>query len=286
MIRSIAIILFILLFESDVLADKSRFTATPLTEENSFTEGVEGPACDNVGNVYAVNFGKQQTIGRVMPDGTASIFLELTGTSCGNGIRFGNDGSMFIADYKEHQILRIRPGSKKVEKFAGDHAIYQPNDLTITSSGTIFVSDPDWENGGGRIWRVSPQGECTIIADNLKLPNGIEISPDERTLYVAQTKAAEILAYTLSDDLQIQDQSLLIRFKDHLIDGIRCGKNGDIFAARYGSGKLAVVSPAGQLLYEIDVLGNAPSNLCFSPDGKTVYVTEVEKRRLVKVKLE
>src|SRR5438132_604098 len=60
------------------------FKATPLTAEKSFTEGVEGPNCDAKGNVYAVNFARQQTIGRVTPDGRGEVFVELPGKSVGN----------------------------------------------------------------------------------------------------------------------------------------------------------------------------------------------------------
>src|SRR6266550_4129721 len=78
------------------------FVATPLTRENAFTEGIEGPACDAQGNIYAVNFARQQTIGKVTPTGEATVFVELPGKSVGNGIRFGREGMMFVADYIGH----------------------------------------------------------------------------------------------------------------------------------------------------------------------------------------
>src|SRR5947209_14966877 len=83
------------------------FVATPFTAEGSFTEGVEGPACDAQGNVYAVNFARQQTIGKVTPAGEATVYVELPGKSTGNGIRFDRHGIMFIADYVGHNVLRL-----------------------------------------------------------------------------------------------------------------------------------------------------------------------------------
>jgi gluconolactonase len=63
---------------------------------------------------------------------------------------------------------------------------------------------------------------------------------------------------------------------------MRCDQDGNLYVTRHGKGTVAVVSPQGKVLREIDVLGKMPSNLCFGgPDGRTVYVTEVEKRRLV-----
>src|SRR2546423_1838628 len=72
--------------ESAQATEKALFVAHPLTAENSFTTGIEGPACDARGNIYAVNFDRQQTIGRVTPEGKGEVFVELAGNSVGNGI--------------------------------------------------------------------------------------------------------------------------------------------------------------------------------------------------------
>src|SRR5438067_2424779 len=93
-------------------AEESLFVARPLTAENSFTSGIEGPACDAQGNIYAVNFDRQQTIGKVTPDGKGEVFVVLPGNSIGNGIVIGRDGTMYVADYVGHNILRIAPKSR------------------------------------------------------------------------------------------------------------------------------------------------------------------------------
>ena len=101
-----------------VRADEEKlFTATPLTAEGQFTEGIEGPACDQEGNVYAVNFQKQQTIGKVTPDGRGEVFVTLPGGSTGNGIVFGR-GTMYIADYVEHNVLAVDMRTREISVFA------------------------------------------------------------------------------------------------------------------------------------------------------------------------
>src|SRR5258706_2612791 len=94
-----ALTYFAALHGSAATKPETLFVATPLTEEGAFTEGIEGPVCDAQGNIYAVNFARQQTIGKVTPDGKATVFVELPGKSVGNGIRFGRDRMMFVADY-------------------------------------------------------------------------------------------------------------------------------------------------------------------------------------------
>ena len=68
------------------------WTPRALTKPGEFTPGIEGPACDRAGNIYAVNFAKQQTIGKTTPDGRSEIFVTLPGKSTGNGIVFDRAG--------------------------------------------------------------------------------------------------------------------------------------------------------------------------------------------------
>src|SRR5213595_3672474 len=93
------------------------FVATPLTAEKAFTAGIEGPACDAKGSIYVVNFARQQTIGKITPDGKGEVFVELPGKSTGNGIVFDRKGIMYVADYVGHNVLRIDPQTRTVTVF-------------------------------------------------------------------------------------------------------------------------------------------------------------------------
>ncbi len=268
---------------TSLFAEEPRVRAVSVTAINSFTSGIEGPSCDRDGNLFAVNFERRGTVGRVDRDGNAEVYLTLPENGVGNATRFDRHGSMFIADHVNHRILKVAPGSRECTIYAEEPSMFQPNDLTITADGTIFASDPDWKQGGGRIWRIDHIGRCEIVVNDLKLPNGVETSPDGQKLYVALTEAAEIIVFDIKEAKQLSNQKSLIRFETHLVDGIRCDVEGNLFVARYGSGTIAVVSPDGKLLHEIEVLGAEPSNLCFGgKDGRTVFVTEVQNRRVVK----
>ncbi|MBW3600996.1 MAG: SMP-30/gluconolactonase/LRE family protein [Planctomycetes bacterium] len=89
-------------------------------------------------------------------------------------------------------------------------------------------------------------------------------------------------SFAIGDDGTLQDKRLFATFPDHGFDGMRCDVDGNLYITRYGKGVVVVVSPECEVIREIDVLGAKPSNLCFGgPDGRTVYVTEVEHTRLV-----
>ena len=123
--------------------------SSDFTKEGSFTDGIEGPATDSEGNIYAVNFEEQGTIGKITSNGESSVFIKLPNGSIGNGIRFGKKNQMFVADYINHNILEIDMRSKKVEIFANELNANQPNDIAISPNKTIYASDPNWSDNTG-----------------------------------------------------------------------------------------------------------------------------------------
>jgi gluconolactonase len=263
------------------------YVAKPLTEEKSFTAGIEGPACDALGNIYAVNFAKQQTIGKITADGKGEIFVTLPDKSTGNGIVFDRAGLMYVADYVGHNVLRIDPKTRKISVFAHNPKMNQPNDLAIAPDGTLYASDPNWSKGTGQVWRIDLKGDTHLVAEKMGTTNGIEVSPDGKTLYVNESVQRNVWAFTIAADGSLSDKRLLHKFDDHGFDGMRSDVDGNLFITRYGKGTVVVLSPAGKIVREIDVLGKNPSNLCFGgPDGRTVYVTEVTRQRLVQFRVE
>ena len=259
------------------------YRAEPVTPPGSFTAGIEGPACDRAGNVYAVNFREQGTIGRVTPEGEGEVFLQLPEGSVGNGIRFDKQGNMFVADYPKHNVLKVDARTGAVSVFAHEAAMHQPNDLAIDATGNLYASDPDWSRSTGQVWRISRQGTVTLLGKDMGTTNGIEVGPGGKTLYVNESVQRNVWAFDLDGDGSLSNKRLLKKFDDHGLDGMRCDTAGNLYVTRYDKGTVVILDPRGEVLREVDVLGRKPSNLCFGgPDGRTVYVTEVEHRRLVK----
>ena len=270
-----------------LVLDEKLYLATPLTAANSFTAGIEGPACDRAGNIFAVNFAQQQTIGRTTPAGQSEVFVTLPNDSVGNGIRFDRAGRMYVADYVDHNVLRVVSTTRAVTVLAHEPMMNQPNDLAIAPNGTLYASDPNWKAKAGQLWRIDPDGTTTRLAADMGTTNGVEVSPDGKRLYVNESVQRNVWVFDIQPDGGVANKRLLRQFPDHGFDGMRCDAAGNLYITRYGKGTVVVLSPAGQVLREIDVLGARPSNLCFGGlDGRTVYVTEVEHRRLVQFRVE
>jgi len=241
----------------------------------TFHAEVEGPDTDSAGNLYAVNFGgagdeHKGSIGKVTPAGQASLYLRLPAGSTGNGIQIDAKGVMWIADYTGHQIWRY--ANDTLSSFVFEPRMHQPNDLALTHAGVIFASDPDWKNSKGQLWRISTDGKARLI-DQTGTSNGVEVSPDQRWLYVNESAQRKIWVYPLNDQLEVGAKKLLIEFSDFGLDGMRCDSQGNLYIARYGKGTVVKLNPQGVVLKEFTLSGKFPTNEALSPDERWLYVT-------------
>ena len=257
---------------------KELFVSREFTPVNGWTSGIEGPACDADGNLYAVNYERQHTIGKETPDGVESVFVELPTGSIGNGIRFNSEGFMLIADYTNHNVLKVDMETLEVSVHAHEPTMNQPNDLAIGANDILYASDPNWSASTGQIWRIDTDGKVTLLEADMGTTNGIEVSPDEKVLYVNESAQRNVWAYDLSLDGEISNKRLLIQFPDFNMDGMRCDIEGNLYITRHGKGTVAKLSPEGEVLLEVQLTGKLCSNIAFGgPDGRTCYVTMADR---------
>ncbi len=282
-------------------ADDVDWKAKPFTPAGSFTSGVEGPACDADGNLFAVSFEREGTIGKVTPDGNASVWAVMPDGGRANGLRFDSHGFLIAADYVAHKVYRINASSKRfLENLAADWSgppFHQPNDVGIASDDTIYFSDPDWSSstGGGRIFLITPgpKRRTVLLDQGLITPNGITVSPDDKRVYVGQSRANNVLVYDRRPDGTLANKRVFIDFvasgvpKTAVPDGMRCDEKGNLYVTMVGLGKVLVVRPDGRLdRHSIESLGKSPANITFcGPDGRTVYITEKEHKRIEKARV-
>ena len=242
-----------------------------LLPEGTFTNGIEGPATDKAGNLYAVNYGKEGTIGIVRPDGSHECFVTLPEGSTGNGIRFNKAGDMLVADYTGHNIDMQ---TKAISTYAHESRMNQPNDIALAPSGNIYASDPDWPNQKGQLWLITPDGKVTLLESNMGTTNGIDVSPNGKKLYVNESAQLKVWVYDIKPDGTLKNKQLFHTFEGFGMDGIRCDVKGNLYLCRYDKGTVAVINPKGKLIREIQLKGKKPSNITFGgPDNRRCYVT-------------
>lgn len=267
--------------------NKTLFEATDHTKENLFTENIEGPAFDKLGNLYVVNFQQDGTVGKVKPNGDVELFITLPEESTANSIKFDSRGNMFLADFTGHNVLKVDMNTRKITVFVHHEDFNQPNDLCINKSDQLFASDPNWNNGTGKLWRIDPDGKTILLSDSMGTTNGITLSPDEKILYVNESIQRKIWAFDVDKKGDISGKRLFTEFQDHGLDGMKCDKKGNLYITRYGKGTVVIMSPQGKLLREVPLKGKKCSNLVFGgEDGKTVFVTLQDRKGMEKFRVD
>lgn len=270
-----------LLSATSVSAQDVYYIARDLTDENLFSENIEGPNVDKDGNLFVVNFQKDGTIGKVGPDGSVELFVTLPYGSIANAIMFNADGDMLLADFKGHNILKVNSKTKAVSVFVHNGGFNQPNDITINKKGQLFASDPNWKAGTGRVWRIDPDKKAVKLIEGMGTTNGIELSPDEKILYVNESVQKKIWAFDVDEKSNIINKRLFHEFPDFGMDGMKCDAEGNLYVTRYDKGTIAILSPDGNLIREVQMKGKKTSNITFGgPDGKTCYVTLQDRKGL------
>lgn len=251
--------------------------------DGSFTTGIEGPAVGPDGHLYAVNFKRQGTIGRVTAQGEGEVFATLPEESIANSIRFDTAGQLWLADYTGHNLIRLHHQTGEILASHHNPDMHQPNDIAVTRWGAIFASDPNWADNTGQLWRMDPDGEFTLLEADMGTTNGIELSPDQRRLYVNESVQRRVWVYDVSARGELSNKRLFFEFDDYGLDGMATDPEGNLYIARYGAGEIAVLSPRGKMIDRIQLTGRYPTNIALDlSEEPRAYVT-LQQRGAVEV---
>lgn len=228
---------------------------------------------------------------------TESCDVYVEGTNAANGLKFDAEGRLFGCEMVGRQLARYDNGDviTVVDSYRGDR-FNSPNDLAIDGEGTIWFTDPhydtDWEPtektfdlDHRSVYRVDPDDPTTLtrVTTDTTNPNGILVSPDGETLYVAQSDydgPQELRAYPIQRDGTVGDYEVLHNFAPHRgIDGMCFDVDGNIVAtAGYEEGgpgpMIYVFAPTGRVLETHPTPDSMPTNCCFGDDDlHSLYVT-------------
>lgn len=181
---------------------------------------------------------------------------------------------------RPRSIFAIPKGATEPVVWFHSDEMSQPNDITIAHDGTIYAGDPNWKGRSGHIWRVaraadgSVQGEIMTAPRAMGTTNGIDLSPDGKTLYVGESSNGQVWSYTIRGN-ELTDAQLVKAFQPDTIDGLRTDVTGRPYVARILKGTIALMKPKGVVEREIALKGKEPTNLAFGgSDGKTVFVAQ------------
>jgi gluconolactonase len=215
------------------------------------------------------------------------------GESGTNGLLLDSKGRLVMCQHGDRRIVRVekdRSWTTLVDRYDGKR-LNSPNDAAFKSNGDLYFTDPPyglakgWDDPAREltfcgVYRVAPDGKVTLLTDKMTRPNGIAFSPDEKTLYVAQSDPdkAVWMAYGVKPDGALDEGRVFFDSTDWvkkeklpgLPDGMKIDKSGNLFAT--GPGGLSVFAPDGALLGRLNT-GQPTSNCRFGGDGSMLYIT-------------
>jgi gluconolactonase len=208
-----------------------------------------------------------------------------------NGLLIDTEGRLVSCEHGDRRISRMEKGGGKktlVDSYMGKR-LNSPNDAVFKSNGDLYFTDPPyglpkrWEDPTREldfcgVYKLSKDGQLTLLTKEMTRPNGIAFSPDEKTLYVAQSDAERAIwmAFPVKSDGTLgagrvfYDATKLMGKLPGAPDGMKVDKDGNIFAT--GPGGVHVFAPDGAHLGRIST-GERTANCAWGGDGSVLYMT-------------
>lgn len=271
----------------------------------------EGPVWDKKGQALLFTDIPNNRVMRWSPKDGLREFLKpsgYTGTAPfkgeepgANGLAFDKSGSLILCQHGDRRVARLGAGGKfvtLVDKYTGKR-LNSPNDLVFMKNGDLLFTDPPYGLPGQMkdpakeldfqgVYRLKPDGTLVLLTKEMSRPNGIGLSPDEKTLYVANSDPDKAIwmAFpikgdgTLGTGKVVHDSTAEVKaMKPGLPDGLKVDQKGNVFAT--GPDGVFVFAPDHTLLGKI-VIGDKNANCAFGDDGSTLYICANDK--LVRVR--
>jgi gluconolactonase len=293
--------ILILFVSTSLLATEADFsTVAAPTVYSEGHEILEGPATDAHGNLYVSDMRKAEII-RVDASGKSETFWK-TGDGP-NGLMVHPNGEIYAclnkpADGKS-RVVAINPKTKAVRTVAAGYngkPFNKCNDLVIDRSGGVYFTDfyfnakrPLHQPSAG-VYYAGADGTVTQIWAVNDRPNGITLSPDEKTLYLITSADRNLYAFPVLAPGRVGERRVHCQVQvpegttRGFGDGMSIDVSGNVYAAVQASQAIQVISPEGEILKLIGLPGS-PLNCCFGgADNKTLFVT-INGGKVVSVKL-
>ena len=252
--------------EPELVATDFKFTEGPVWHPDSYLFFSDIPA---------------HRIFKLMLDGTSEIYREPSGGA--NGLTLDRQGRLIACEYHSRRVSRTETDgtiSVLADNYRGKR-LNSPNDVVVKSDGSIYFTDPFYGFPADQerelyfqgVYRIAPDGAITLLVDDFGVPNGLAFSPDERILYIDDSRHQHVRAFDVLADGSLANGRILIDMTADArgaADGMKADTTGNLYVT--GAGGTWIVSRTGEHLGTI-VTPELPENCAFGgPDYKTLFI--------------
>lgn len=251
---------------------------------------LEGPVFDNTHNLYVTDIPWGRVF-RIDPQGEWTLVAQYDGEP--NGMKFLNAGTLLITDYKNGLMqLDIDSGTvspylerRNSERFKG------VNDLIFDSAGNLYFTDQGQSglhDPSGRLYRLRPSGQLDLLLHNIPSPNGVALSPDEKVLYLAVTRANCVWRVPLLPDGSVAKVGqFFTSYGPSGPDGVAVDQQGRLLVANPGLGYVWVLNHRAEPMEVLHAEpGISTTNLAFGGDTHhDIFVTDSTNGRILRARM-
>ncbi len=238
-----------------------------------------------VGNdLYFVDYNSSRVLR--LRDGQVRTVWQEAGCGANGLAELG--GALLVACYDGGIVAMISMDGADLQRIQEDRAgkrFVAPNDLALDGKGGVYFSASGSGSAVlGSVFYRRPDGVVLEVADGIRNANGLVVSGDGKTLYLAASTDQQLMTFAIAPDGTLGNRRPFVDlgarlagdgFARHVPDGVRLDRNGNLFIGLYDGGGFVVLDPAGQVLHVVHLPGEHHANLAISPDGKSVYATAV-----------
>jgi gluconolactonase len=252
---------------------------------------LEGPSFDRAGNLLVVDIPHGRVL-RVSPQGEWSVVTEYDGWP--NGLKIHRDGRIFIADHRLG-IMQLDPATGTVTPVLGEvrrEGFKGTNDLIFAANGDLYFTDQGQtglQDPSGRVYRLRADGQVDCLLQNVPSPNGLVLSPDEKALFLAVTRANQIWRLPLHPDGTTSKVAAFITLSGGLSgpDGVAIDEQGGLAVAHCGLGTVWLFDRLGEPRYRIrSCEGISTTNLAFGgTNNRSLFITESDTGTILRAEV-
>ncbi|MDF3919539.1 SMP-30/gluconolactonase/LRE family protein [Salinicola salarius] len=255
---------------------------------------LEGPVFDDAGNLFVTDIPHGR-IFRIDGRGEWKVVADYDGWP--NGMRFGPDGQLWIADYR-HGLMTLAPSGGEPQPFlthVGSERFKGINDLFFDSRGQLYFTDQGQtglQDPSGRVYRYEPATQrLERLIDNGISPNGLVTDLEEKALFVAMTRGNGVWRVPLKDKGPAGKVGMFVQLAGGVsgADGLALDEAGNLFVCDAGNGCVWVFDQHGVPLWRLrsPTAGRTLTNLAFGgPDRKRLYMTESATGSILTIDME
>ncbi|MBN9493256.1 SMP-30/gluconolactonase/LRE family protein [bacterium] len=203
-----------------------------------------------------------------------------------SGLGFLPDGRLLVVSMCDRRLLRLDPDVLREHANLTDVALGDLNDMVVDSQGRAYVGNFGFDyNAGGEfkpanLVMVQPDGAVRVVADDLLFPNGPVITPDNRTLIVAETYGRRLTAFSIAEDGSLENRRVFAEFEAATPDGICLDADGAIWVGSPSTEEFLRVREGGEITARIPTPGRwAVACEIGGPDGRTLFLLSAETSR-------